>query len=434
MPPIRRFLFVLLMLAAAAVLTGPPASAAANTPAGVERLKGKAASQDRAKRQRCVRPIRRDGRSWRSAKRSRLCARSAGRKIVPDTRITVGPATGSTSSTRSASFSFTSTVTGSSFSCSLDGAGYSACTSPRSYNNLADGTHTFRVRATKSGQTDSTPASVSWTVAAAPPAPVATATPAPTATPTATPTAAPSAPAQPQTSWTAVGAAPLSDAAAAARVTRRPENRPANAAANAYVPTDAELNVFYSGTNQWGQTNLQVNPLAKYVTGRPGLSNPSTDDLIQWTAHKWGIPEDWIRAEMALESWWNQSALGDRYPVGATWSALYPQAARISGSTDVMQSMGVMQVKWIPDGSVGAGTEPLRWKSVAFNLDYYGSVTRFYYDGHCNWCTSGYSAGQQWNSIGAWFAPYPWNNADAQSYVQKVQGYLSERVWAKSGF
>jgi hypothetical protein len=215
--------------------------------------------------------------------------------------------------------------------------------------------------------------------------------------------------------WTPVGTLPRSDAAAAALVVHRPESRPDNAAVNAYVPKHAEIKAYRRATNRWGQTNLQVSPLTRYVTGRSHLKNPSTDDLIQWTAHKWGIPENWIRAQMALESWWRQSALSDPASV-------------------VMQSMGLMQVKWMPDGSVGAGTEPLRWKSAAFNLDYYGAVTRYYYDGHCRWCTSGYRAGQRWKSIGAWFAPHPWANAHAQGYVGRVKRYLRARVWAQAGF
>jgi hypothetical protein len=234
--------------------------------------------------------------------------------------------------------------------------------------------------------------------------------------------------------WTPVGTLPKSDAAAAALVMHRPESRPENAAVNAYVPTDAEIKAYRRATNRWGQTNLRVSPLTRYVTGRSRLQNPSTDDLIQWTAHKWGIPENWIRAQMALESWWRQPALGDPTSVGAAWHPLYPSRARIAGTTNVMQSMGLMQVKWMPDGSVGAGTEPLRWKSAAFNLDYYGAVTRYYYDGHCGWCTSGYRAGQAWNSVGAWFAPHPWANADAQGYVRRVQHYVRARVWAQAGF
>ena len=86
---------------------------------------------------------------------------------APDTTITGGPS-GTLNST-SASFTFTSTVQGSTFACSLDGAPASACASPTGYTNLASGAHTFTVAASANGLTDATPASRSWTIDLSPP-------------------------------------------------------------------------------------------------------------------------------------------------------------------------------------------------------------------------------------------------------------------------
>ncbi|MGH3340382.1 MAG: hypothetical protein ACRDPL_16355, partial [Propionibacteriaceae bacterium] len=82
---------------------------------------------------------------------------------APQTTINSGPPAAANAT--SASFMFSSNEAGSSFQCSLDGAAYTACTSPESYTALGAGTHTFEVRATDpAGNTDATPDSHNWTV------------------------------------------------------------------------------------------------------------------------------------------------------------------------------------------------------------------------------------------------------------------------------
>ncbi|MDQ2909753.1 MAG: hypothetical protein M3R39_01855 [Actinomycetota bacterium] len=83
--------------------------------------------------------------------------------VAPDTAISSGPAF--TSSSASATFIFTSTKGGTSFSCSLDVDRFAPCDSPQTYGGLANGAHTLRVRATDAaGNTDPSPASYTWTV------------------------------------------------------------------------------------------------------------------------------------------------------------------------------------------------------------------------------------------------------------------------------
>jgi len=86
----------------------------------------------------------------------------------PNTTISSGPSGTTTGS--SASFSFGSSESGSTFECKLDAGSFGACSSPRSYSGLALGAHTFEVRATDAvGNTDPSPASRTWTIEAAPP-------------------------------------------------------------------------------------------------------------------------------------------------------------------------------------------------------------------------------------------------------------------------
>ncbi|HWM64929.1 MAG TPA: hypothetical protein VNP96_13190, partial [Solirubrobacterales bacterium] len=75
---------------------------------------------------------------------------------APNTVINTGP---SGKTLPNPSFTFMATETGSTFECSLDGAPFSTCTSPKSYQGLAEGQHEFRVRATDTDEDqDPTPA------------------------------------------------------------------------------------------------------------------------------------------------------------------------------------------------------------------------------------------------------------------------------------
>jgi hypothetical protein len=80
----------------------------------------------------------------------------------PQTTITGGP-TGTTS-VSDVSFEFTSNEPAT-FECELDSGGFSDCSSPQGYTGLAEGPHTFAVRATDdAGNVDPSPATADFTV------------------------------------------------------------------------------------------------------------------------------------------------------------------------------------------------------------------------------------------------------------------------------
>jgi large repetitive protein len=81
----------------------------------------------------------------------------------PHTSIDQGPS-GVTAST-SANIRFSSNEQGSTFECRLDGAAWSACSSPHSYTGLSSDFHTVDVRAVDlAGNVDPTPATLTWLV------------------------------------------------------------------------------------------------------------------------------------------------------------------------------------------------------------------------------------------------------------------------------
>jgi subtilisin-like proprotein convertase family protein len=89
--------------------------------------------------------------------------------LPPDTSIASGPS--GTTGSRDASFTFSSSQSGSSFECSLDGGPASPCSSPHILADLSEGGHTLAVQARDStGNLDPSPATYAWTVDLTPPA------------------------------------------------------------------------------------------------------------------------------------------------------------------------------------------------------------------------------------------------------------------------
>jgi Ca2+-binding RTX toxin-like protein len=96
-------------------------------------------------------------------------------KTAPDTSIVSGPSNPSTSTTATFTFGGSDSLTAAAsltFECSLDGAAYTTCSSPKPYTGLTSGAHTFGVRAVDAaGNRDQTPATANWAIQIAAAAP-----------------------------------------------------------------------------------------------------------------------------------------------------------------------------------------------------------------------------------------------------------------------
>jgi hypothetical protein len=211
----------------------------------------------------------------------------------------------------------------------------------------------------------------------------------------------PAADGPPRSRLAPVGARILSDDEAAARVRRVAERRPGNRTANTTVPTTEAL-ARYRRSYVADTGSARFRELRNRVTG--GFTG-TTDEIIQWTAVKWGLPEDLVRAQAFDESTWHMDRVGD-------------------GG----RSFGIMQIK----DEAMPGTAPLSRESTAFNLDHYGFVIRAYYEAVHPWLRDA-EAGDLWGAVGAWFSG-AWHDADARAYVGRVQSILRERPWERPGF
>jgi hypothetical protein len=232
--------------------------------------------------------------------------------------------------------------------------------------------------------------------------------------------------ARPQTTWRAPGSRPLTDADAATCVARSGENRPQNSSQNAKAPTAAELNAFHAARDSYGRTPAEYNPNFAFVTGAAALQGlRSTDDIIEWAAYKWGIPEDFVRGQMVMESGWSMLQKGDRRDWPAPVAHLYPELAVIDADS-VWESLGIAQIRWRHTVPWNPGVEPLRWQSTGFALDYSQALVRYYYDGRCDWCGDGYVAG---DPDGAYRAYVSGSWAEGQWYADGVRHNAATKPW-----
>lgn len=210
---------------------------------------------------------------------------------------------------------------------------------------------------------------------------------------------------------------PLSDSTAAAYVAQTAERIAGNATANAYY--NASEVTTYQATNA-GDHYLD-NVTGNYVDP---AGTPTTSEILQWGAAKWGIPLVILKAMAERESSWVQAAMGDRED--GVDASQYPVQSRID-SDSVYESLGLMQIKWQPDGSPNPGTEPLRWKSTAFNVDYTGARLRYFFDGF-----GPGTGGEERNSIGAHFtggSSGNWGDASSDTYSQNNLNTVGAKPW-----
>jgi hypothetical protein len=266
-----------------------------------------------------------------------------------------------------------------------------------------------------------------------------TATPKPTATPATPPTATPKPTATPVTPPTATpvtpgtgryfatlppGSALPSDAECAAAIKRRPENKRMNATYNATRGNQRLASDFLSGDPR---ANTQI---AARVTGN---FSGSTDEILQWAACKWGVDEDMVRAQAAIESWWRQGTKGD-------WTTNAANCAPGHGlgvdgqAGQCPESFGILQNRYPYEKSAWPGID----NSTAFNADTAYAIWRSCYEGYEWWLNDvergqQYAAGDAWGCMGRWFAGR-WHTQAANDYTSRVQGYLSQRIWEQSSF
>jgi hypothetical protein len=222
------------------------------------------------------------------------------------------------------------------------------------------------------------------------------------------------------------------DATAVAEIHRSTwEPRPGNARYNHVMPADLRLrpasNAARAYDPRWN----------RYIIGRiRGHFTGTTDEVFQWAAAKWGLPDDLLRTIAYMESDWRQSNYGDY--VGDR--ALCPPGYRDRLPCPVTFGIvGTKSTSW-------PGIFPWNRDSTAAAVDVLGGWLRGCYEGwvwwlgqHGNRAHGVYHAGDIWGCVGAWYSG-DWLDGSAaaprtgEHYIALAQQWIGRRPWLRPGF
>jgi hypothetical protein len=219
----------------------------------------------------------------------------------------------------------------------------------------------------------------------------------------------------------------------------------------------------------------------------------TTDEILQWAACKWGLPDDLIRADALEESTWFQYlhypndasyggggggscywdyGCGDAFSSPTTASITYCNGIAAEGvlSSEVHnyqrdpvtgsggypytpasgmcpKTFSILGVMSWDDPAWEApypaypgdqnGTFPFTRDSTAAAADYWGAYMRGCYEGWAYWLKSTgsgtYAAGDLWGCVGWWYSG-DWHSSSANTYIAHVQNDENSRIWLTPSF
>lgn len=148
------------------------------------------------------------------------------------------------------------------------------------------------------------------------------------------------------------------------------------------------------------------------IDGACPMNNPTTAEVLQWAANKWGINPILLYAEATEEGNWDQTSIGD------------------NGTSSGVLQVGDRNTKSDPyhafPGFTGAGANLAR-ESTCFNADYYASY---------EWATfNGLTGFAPANDVGAMIQSwYEGNTTGAGSYTTLVYGHITSQDWVELYF
>jgi hypothetical protein len=219
------------------------------------------------------------------------------------------------------------------------------------------------------------------------------------------------------------------DAGAAAAVHRSTwEIRPGNTPFNRTVPKGLKLRPVdprsHAYDPRWNR--VIVHRISGHFTG-------TTDEILQWSAAKWGLPDEVLRTVAVMESDWDQHNTGDPVP---PQKCPYP-----TREPTCPVSFGLVGV----NSRSFAGIYPWNRDSTAANADMLGGWLRGCYEGwvwwlrdHGNTTRGRYRSGDLWGCVGAWFSG-DWYDGrvgtrSAVDYVDRAKTWYDAKPWLRPNY
>jgi hypothetical protein len=184
----------------------------------------------------------------------------------------------------------------------------------------------------------------------------------------------------------------------------------------------------------------------------------TTDEIFQWAACKWGLPDDVLRGIAVRESTWYQYetypsarcvtnwGCGDMHTSANSDSATFCDGIaryghdyqRDYGAGLCPKTFSIVGVMSWQAPSWGAmpgnqnGTFPFNRDSTAFAVDYLAGQLRACYEGWEHWLndtgTKNYAAGELWGCVGSWYAG-DWHSSTANGYIARVRNEIANYTW-----
>jgi hypothetical protein len=161
-----------------------------------------------------------------------------------------------------------------------------------------------------------------------------------------------------------------------------------------------------------------ANTGAQWAARVDGDFTGTTEQLVLWAACKWGLDDEWLRAQLVVESFWDQQTAGD-----LTYRRPFcPPDARNDRVGRCAESYGLLQNKW----RFNRTAYPAFRTSTAYQLDFSGFKLRACYEGY-KYVSEG-ARGDWKGCVGNWFSG-EWHDPAAEQYVGWVITALAQKIW-----